>query len=367
MKKKLTATFTGTAMAASLAMTTPALAHPRPQPHAPQLTTVASGLISPLSLAVGSGGTLYTTQNFAGQLDRVSPHGKVTPLYTSTDGSEVGGVSVHGRTVTFTLTGPKTLVLQRDQRGHIRTLADVGAYEAKYNPDRRVHYGISNLSKSCAAQFPEEVPASYTGLVDSHPYATTESRGTTYVADAAGNTVLSIDRRGHVRTVAVLPAQPAVVTAAAAAASGLPACTVGKTYRFEPVPTDVEVGPDGWLYVSTLPGGPEDASLGARGAVYKVNPHTGKTHRVATGFLGATNLAVTRHGDIYVTELFGDRISLIKRGSHKAVTWVNTTMPAAVEATSRDIYATTGVLIGMDPGSAPGGMIVKARVNTSRW
>ena len=56
-----------------------------------------------------------------------------------------------------------------------------------------------------------------------------------------------------------------------------PACVVGEEYAFEPVPTDVEFGPDGWLYVSSLPGGPEDASLGARGAVFRVNPWTGHT------------------------------------------------------------------------------------------
>ena len=62
---------------------------------------------------------------------------------------------------------------------------------------------------------------------------------------------------------------------------GLPACVTGLNYKFEPVPTDVEMGPDGWLYVSSLPGGPEDGSLGAQGRVYKVNPANGKVVEVA--------------------------------------------------------------------------------------
>ena len=34
-------------------------------------------------------------------------------------------------------------------------------------------------------------------------------------------------------------------------------------------------GPDGRLYVTSLPGGPEDPSLGARGAIFRVTPSTG--------------------------------------------------------------------------------------------
>ena len=101
------------------------------------------------------------------------------------------------------------------------------------------------------------------------------------------------------------------------AALGLPDCVVGVTYAFESVPTDVEVGRDGSLYVTTLPGGPESPVLGARGAVWKVNPWTGHARKVAGGFLGATNLAIGKHGTIYVAELFAGQISVVKNGSAK--------------------------------------------------
>ena len=98
--------------------------------------------------------------------------------------------------------------------------------------------------------------------------------------------------------VAVLPAQaPLVVSAEAAAANQLPDCVVGSTFIAEPVPTDVEIAGDGSLYVSTLPGGPEDPSLGARGSVYKVNPFTGRTTQIATGLAGAMNLAISPQRD----------------------------------------------------------------------
>src|SRR4029450_3789544 len=94
-----------------------------------------------------------------------------------------------------------------------------------------------------------------------------------------------------IRTLAVLPSQPLKITEDIAHAQGLPDCVIGVTYRFEAVPTDVEVGRDGYLYVTTLPGGPEDPSLGARGKVYRVNPRNGHIKLVATGFAGGTKPA----------------------------------------------------------------------------
>ena len=79
---------------------------------------------------------------------------------------------------------------------------------------------------------------------------------------------------------------PTTITREAARQFGLPTCTIGKTYAFEAVPTDVELGPDGMLYVSVLPGGPEDPSLGARGAIYRVSPATGAVHRSPTACSG---------------------------------------------------------------------------------
>ena len=91
--------------------------------------------------------------------------------------------------------------------------------------------------------------------MDSHPYGITVSGHTLYVADAGANSVVSVDiETGRTKTVAVLPPRPFTITAEAAAASHLPACVVGRTYDFEPVPTDVAVGPDGWLYVYVVAG-----------------------------------------------------------------------------------------------------------------
>jgi sugar lactone lactonase YvrE len=109
-------------------------------------------------------------------------------------------------------------------------------------------------------------------------------------------------------------------------------------YNFEPVPTDVELGPDGLLYVTLLPGGPEDPSLGARGAVYSVDPDTGEVALVAGGFLGATDLAIAPDGRIYVAELFGDQISTVSGTG--AQPFVEVRQPAAVEWADGTLFAT---------------------------
>jgi SMP-30/Gluconolactonase/LRE-like region len=122
---------------------------------------------------------------------------------------------------------------------------------------------------------------------------------TVYVADAGANSVVSVDLgSGKTRTVAVLPPRPFKITTAdtATAAVGLPACVAGRTYAFEPVPTDVAVGPDGRLYVTSLPGGPEGPQLGARGAVFKVDPDNGRVKLVADGILSPSGLALDEDG-----------------------------------------------------------------------
>jgi hypothetical protein len=151
-----------------------------------------------------------------------------------------------------------------------------------------------------------------------------------------------------------------VITAADAAALGAPSCLVGVTYAFEPVPTDVEVGRHGELYITTLPGGPEAPGFSARGSVYRLSGHHLK--RLATGFNGATNLAVTTSGRILVTELFAGRISTIEHGKPAPV--LDLPRVVSVEFYRHAVYA--GVNAPMDDKGNPtgNGKVVKISV---RW
>jgi hypothetical protein len=313
---------------------------------APEPTTVAKKLISPLSMVVAGDGTAYVAQNFAGLLTAVRPGAKPEVVYAAKKGTEVGALSEAGGAVHFATTkGPRTALWSMRPGSKPKKVADLSAYEEGRNPDGDVAYGFEGgLDAACAAQMPPEVPAAYTGIVESHPYGSTVHKGTTYVADAAGNTIVSVKPNGKVKTLAVLPPVPFVVTAEAAAASGLPACTVGRTYNFEPVPTDVEVGKGGWLWVTLLPGGPEDGSTGAQGRLVKVKIKTGKVREVASGFAGATGLAVADNGDVYVAQLFGGQVSRIKAGSTKAKPYAEVMMPAAVEWADGDLFVSAQVL-----------------------
>jgi hypothetical protein len=150
-----------------------------------------------------------------------------------------------------------------------------------------------------------------------------------------------VSRSGKISTLAVLPAQPATITPEAAAALGLDPCVGGVSYAFEAVPTDVEVGQDGFLYVTVLPGGPESAALGARGKVYKVNPWNGRVKEIASGLLGATNLALSG-GRIYVTEFFAGRIARVTHG--KVGEFLSLPGVVSIEAGPRgSLYAGTGL------------------------
>lgn len=310
--------------------------HAAPEP-------LVDGLAGPLAIDVGHRGDVLVGQSFAGLVSRVTRQGALTDVVAEPGVSAVA----HGwfGRVLYTVAGEtgSSLLKVRDHRGRTRTIADLGAYEAARNPDGAATYGFTDISPECAAEWNaldeslggELGPPQYTGIVESNPYAIAQTWRGTYVADAAGNSILLVDHHGRVRTVAVLPPQPLVVAAEAAAGLGLPDCVVGLTYRFEPVPTDVEVH-RGHLYVSTLPGGPEDPSLGARGSVYRVDPRTGAAHRVATGFLAATDLAVSPSGTVYVTELFGDQVTKVTRRGNVAV--ASLPLPAAIEWSRGRLY-----------------------------
>ncbi|MEP6697129.1 MAG: ScyD/ScyE family protein [Pseudonocardiales bacterium] len=307
---------------------------------------LATGLAGPLQFAVASNGSIYVGENFAGRLTKIDKRGGTSTVTTVAQGAEVAGVDARGAgTLVYTTTtgvsedttATASGLARALPNGRTSQLADLFAYEQTYNPDSINHYGFSNLDPACAATLPPGIPTDpYAGLLDTHPYAVAIVPGGWVVADAAGNDLLKVTANGRISTLAVLPAQPAVaITADNFGAFGLPACAVGATYTAEPVPTDVEVGPDGQLYVSTLSGEP------APGSVYRVDPHSGATSLIATGFAGATNLAVAPDGTIYVAELFGGQISkVVGTGSVPVIQLPN---PAGLEWANGKLYVSYDV------------------------
>ena len=333
---------------ALMTLATPATAAPNgPKPPVPGDTaTQAEHLVTPLTFDVTPNGTLYIGQSFAGLLTKVSGGASET-LAT---GPGIDAVSTLGDVVTW---GERegdmeqvfaSRLMQRAADGTVTSI-DVLAWEQANNPDASAEYGFRDLTPECLAQIPPFLlpfVGPHGGAIDTHVYGSLMLKDVTYVADAGANAVLAVDPAGNITTVAVLPPSSLVATAELAASFGLPECVVGHDFITEPVPTDVELGTDGWLYVTTLPGGPEDPSAGARGEVYRVNPETGEVQLYASGFAGATGLAVAPNGTVFVAELFGNQVSVIsKRG--EVSTLADLPSPAGIEWQSGRLYVSTDV------------------------
>ena len=175
---------------------------PRPEDDAdraaPKPQTIAKELLSPLSLAVSRDGTAYVSQNFAGMLMKIPPGGKPEVVYAAPKkNTEVGAVSEHLGSLRFATTkGRKAFLWGVGGNGKAVKMADLGAFEEKKNPDGDVSYGFEGLDAACEAQIPPEVPAGYTGIVESHPYATREGRDD--VRRRRGrNDILSVSTEGQ--------------------------------------------------------------------------------------------------------------------------------------------------------------------------
>jgi hypothetical protein len=320
-----------------IAAPTTADAHPTGTRQLHVIKTLSSHYIGPLQFAV-SGPFVVVADGFTSTLNLI---GRKKPLAAGPgNGGDVAAVAINpwnsslGYSTSNADHSATKFIVRSPYRK--RVVADLAGFEKQHNPDGRISYGVRHPSR-CASKALKGagIPVSYRGGVDSHPYAATAlHRGTWAVADAGGNDIVRVNRHGHVSTLSVLPRQALHVSADFAKANGLPACVVGITYYFESVPTDVERGPGGWLYATTLPGG-----MGATGSVYRINPYTGHATRIATGFPAATNLAVDPHGHIYVASLADGTISrVVHRHGVVVATLPNV---VAVEWANHHLYAST--------------------------
>ncbi|MGX5695814.1 ScyD/ScyE family protein [Agromyces soli] len=336
------------AIGGSIAAAAPAVAAPK-APRSGPPTVLAEHLAGPLTFDLAADGTITVGQSFLGEVTRIAG-GTSTTL---SQGPDSTGVSVLGSTVTWSERAGDEQSIEgswlKSSGPAGDTSIDLLAWEQANNPDAGNMYGFESISQECADTLPPMVsPVPYPGGVDTHAYGTLSLRDATYVADAGMNAVLKV-AGDEVSTVAVLPPQPIVITDTMRSIGEpggepivLDECVVGLTYDAEPVPTDVELGSDGMLYVSTLPGAP---GLGfPTGSVYRIDPTVegGDPQLVATGFAGATGLAVAPNGTIYVAQMFGGTVTAIARDGSTS-TFAELDSPAGVEWQNGKVIVSAGV------------------------
>ena len=348
---------------------------------------VASGLDSPRHLAFGSRGDLFVAEAGRGgsgpcftggegpacmgatgavtKVDRSGHQSRIVeglPSYANTPG-DMNAIGPHGVTVldadrVFVTSGgptePKdasgatisrdTLAAQNpaadrfgrllkiERPGQTRNVADIWAFERDVNPDG----AVGN-------------PA-----IDSNPVDVLfdNNRDRFVVADAGGNAVDVVDKRGRVTALAVFPNRL------------VPNPFGGPDIPMQAVPTSVVMGPDGQYYVSQLTGFPFPTG-GAN--VYRVNPRTGAVSVFASGFTNIMDLAFGKNGTLYVLEIDHDGLLggstdgglfTVSQGGTKrqiALPPGTLTMPGGIAVGKDGLYITN------NSGSPGGGQVLRVQ------
>ncbi len=200
----------------------------------PNWTTVSNEFQGPIfGLATAPDGSLVVpdagagpTEIRKGNTSLIKSHPGITDIAPIGRGNmlALGGGEVEGG-------------LYRISKGHTELIADIPAFEAENDPDE--------------------------DGVESNPFDLARLNGhRTLVADAAGNSILTVDNKGNVDWVAVLPEQfvatqwlkdlvcptedPEIAFV----------CELPEMVPADPVATTVAVGPDGAYYVGELTGFP---------------------------------------------------------------------------------------------------------------
>ncbi len=329
----------------------------------PQVKVVATGLNNPRGMSFGPDGALYVAEagvggtdcvlvppeseeeepfemcfGFTGSISRIS-RGRHIRLFNKLPSMSGGreGISATGvQDVAFTRTGLRavfglgadpavreTIIPEKYKyfgymgqmvftRRHFKPLVDIAGYEAEVNPEP--------------------------SFVDSNPYAVINDGTSGVVVDAGGNSLLLVDKKGNISTLAVFPAE--IVDIPPDFPIPLP-----PQFPMEAVPNSLVKGPDGAYYVGQLNGFP---FLPGYAKVFRVAP--GQAPEVyADGFTSTIDIAFDRKGNLYVLEMAVNGLLAGEMGGD----WTGALIRVNTDGT-RDVvmqeglWAPTGMAIGRD-------------------
>lgn len=274
------------------------------------VTVVASGLNNPRGVAWSSG-RLYVAEAGTGgsdcpaglmgpehrpvcvgltgsiaQIDRGRARNIVSGLFSSAGpgGAAASGVAgltaAHGDDLKVVMSESVAGTFSALPKGTAFTPADTAAARAQLGRVATVEEGrlrlgahVGDADYAWSARHKNLVPDQFP---DANPNAVKVVGDTTYVVDAASNTLDSVTRSGLVRQLAFFP-NPA---------------------HSDAVPTCIDRGPDGALYIGELaPGAGRNA-----GKIYRYSPHTRRLSVWKTGFNVVDGCGFDNKGNFYAVE-----------------------------------------------------------------
>ena len=273
-----------------------------------RIEVIATGLDNPRGLVVTPGEVVLVTEagrggpgpcvpGAQGQLFCLGATGAVTAVWRGHQHRVATGLPSFGTPTASEVFGPHDIALSPSGPLVAIGLGTDPARRAALGPDGRligqiVRLGphgpkaFADLAAFEAANDPDQDQPG-TGP-DSNPYGLLPARdGGVIATDAGGNDLLSVDRRGHISTLAVFPVTPT---------SGPGGVEIPMHF----VPTTVVRGPDGALYVGQLTGFPFPVG-GAK--VWRIVPGQAPTV-YAGGFTNIIDIAFDDRGRLLVLEIF---------------------------------------------------------------
>lgn len=262
--------------------------------------------------AAPDGSVMVAVNNGSDRTVQVIKNGEIKTMTDIDVETQIQGIESIGSGNAFVTSGSKDLAVAGElfkvSFGGSTMIADLGAFERANDPD--ANEGIQWKNQQC------EAVDGFSAGPQNNPYHLTAYSGSTaFIADAAGNTVLSANDDGEVDWKAILTPPlnengDWLLRFNGGSEREIP-CYV------QPVPTSVALGPDGYMYIGELTGAlaPEDGVFPiGRSRIWKMPADAtnvtcsgkdpdGECELLIEGLTSVIDVEVGPDGLLYVVEL----------------------------------------------------------------